>query len=46
MSRALNDAGHSIVGVVVPIESRRYQARQRLRDIGIELISHTTHGIE
>lgn len=46
LAHALHDSGHSIRAAVVPIESTRYNARQKLRDAGIDLYSHTTHEVK
>lgn len=42
---ALKEHGIEVVAAVAPIESIRYGARQKIRDLGLDLISHTRHNL-
>jgi ADP-ribosyl-[dinitrogen reductase] hydrolase len=43
LARALRQSGHYVLGAVVPVESSCHDARERLKQEGVSLISHTIH---
>jgi ADP-ribosyl-[dinitrogen reductase] hydrolase len=45
LSKSLRSHGHKIISAIVPVESKKYNARQRLDEMGIKLISHTKHDL-
>ncbi len=44
--QSLRGNGHHVVAAVVPVESTRHNAKEKLKDIGVPLISHTTHDLQ
>lgn len=42
---ALKEHGIEVVAAVAPIESIRYGAREKIRNLGLDLISHTRHNL-
>lgn len=42
---ALKEHGIEVVAAVAPIESIRYGAREKIRNLGLDLISHTKHNL-
>lgn len=44
--KALEISGNEILGIVVPIESSKYNARKKIEDMGYKLVSHTVHNLE
>jgi ADP-ribosyl-[dinitrogen reductase] hydrolase len=46
LTKSLRSHGHNVLSAIVPIESTSYNARDRLNDLGINLISHTKHDLK